>query len=117
MADPRVRCDRDDFPGAGVRVSGAASKQDGIRAVGGRPKLKGASDYRLRVAATVTLGSNAGDAITNRAAVADAMLAVQRVLAEQGIGFDFLVGQPRSPEDLQASLLALVDPRAELEVA
>lgn len=90
------------------------SNLDGLRAFGGRPRVKGTDQHRLRVTATVMLGKPEDRVEENREAVLAAMVMVRETLAARGLMIEFVVGHPRSPEDLMASLEALANGHEDL---
>lgn len=89
-------------------MSGLAAKHDGIRAQ--RPVVPITSPACfLRLTATAKLSEDHDVAMEQRLTIKAAMRTFAAVLAEEGIGLEFVVGQPRSPEMLMASLQALAN--------
>lgn len=68
------------------------------------------TNYRLRVTATCMLADDAEGAVLQRAQIKAAMAVLREILGESGIGIEYVVGAPRSPEVLRTSLTELVEP-------
>lgn len=64
---------------------------------------------RMRVSATVTLSGNMDRARAERDLVNETMREAARTLQAHGIEIEIVVGKPRSPESLRATLLSLTD--------
>jgi hypothetical protein len=102
-------------------VSGKLSS-DGIRAGEIRTNARRivtviGSGFRLRITGTVILAPTLKEASQQRKRVKTAVATFAKALRAEGYEVDFVVGAPRSPGDLAASLQALVDPSREERVA
>lgn len=88
-------------------MSGKPGGHDGIRAerrTRGLPKR-----FVLRVTATAQLGRTEAESDEQRRVVALVMGEFAERLAAEGIAIEFVVGHPRSPDEIRATLRALAN--------